>query len=136
MSALIDTGFMLAVLAHNDPHHEACRLVALQEPSALIPSVVLPELAYMIIRNMERKTLITFMRELLTDESQVVDATTEDFVRAMEIMEKYFDANLDFVDCTIMAMAERLGISRILTVDRRDFSMFRPKHIPYFTILP
>lgn len=34
------------------------------------------------------------------------------------------------------SMAERLNISRILTVDQRDFRMVRPRHIPAFEILP
>lgn len=43
---------------------------------------------------------------------------------------------VDFVDCAIVAMAERLNIKRIMTVDQRHFSMFRPKHCPAFEIIP
>ncbi len=47
-------------------------------------------------------------------------------------MEKYADSKIDFVDCAIMAMAERLNISRILTVDQRDFRLLRPLHVDAF----
>ena len=40
-------------------------------------------------------------------------------------MEKYADARFDFVDCCIMALAERLAITQICTFDRRDFSIFK-----------
>jgi predicted nucleic acid-binding protein len=40
------------------------------------------------------------------------------------------------VDATIMAMAERLKIKTILTIDRRDFSLFRPRHCDAFTLVP
>ena len=36
----------------------------------------------------------------------------------------------------VAAMAERLDISRILTVDQRHFRILRPKHVPAFEILP
>ena len=49
---------------------------------------------------------------------------------------KYTDSRIDFVDCVITAMAERLNISRILTVDQRHFRLLRPSHIPAFDILP
>lgn len=51
-------------------------------------------------------------------------------------LEKYEDAALDFVDATIVSMAERLNISTVLTLDKRDFHMIRPRHTGYFTIMP
>ncbi len=35
-----------------------------------------------------------------------------------------------------MVIAERLNITRIVTFDRRDFSVFRPSHCEYFELLP
>jgi len=48
----------------------------------------------------------------------------------------YADARLDFVDCCIMALTERLDIRRVATFDRRDFSIFRPNHGDYLELLP
>ncbi|MFN4862237.1 MAG: VapC toxin family PIN domain ribonuclease, partial [Pseudanabaena sp.] len=45
-------------------------------------------------------------------------------------------SQLDFVDAVIVAIAERLRITRVLTLDRRDFSIMRPRHCDYFEILP
>jgi len=42
----------------------------------------------------------------------------------------------DFVDAVIVAISERLRITRVLTLDRRDFSIMRPIHCDYFEILP
>jgi predicted nucleic acid-binding protein len=36
----------------------------------------------------------------------------------------------------IVAIAERLNITRVLTLDRRDFQLIRPKHCSAFEILP
>jgi predicted nucleic acid-binding protein len=45
-----------------------------------------------------------------------------------EILRTYPGAKLDFVDCCMMAMSERLNITRVCTFDRRDFLIFRPTH--------
>ena len=58
----------------------------------------------------------------------------EDVRRTNEILEKYQDSKVDFVDCVIVAMAEQLNIQTILTVDQRHFRLFRPKHCPYFVL--
>ncbi|MCU0482246.1 MAG: PIN domain-containing protein, partial [Anaerolineae bacterium] len=61
---------------------------------------------------------------------------TADFIRMREIMTDYRDAKFDFVDCCIMALAERLNITHICTFDRRDFGIFRPKHVANLNLLP
>jgi predicted nucleic acid-binding protein len=33
-------------------------------------------------------------------------------------------------------MAERLGVTRILTTDRHHFSLVRPSHVPAFELVP
>jgi uncharacterized protein len=33
-------------------------------------------------------------------------------------------------------MAERLGVTRLLTLDRRHFGLIRPRHCPALDILP
>ena len=55
---------------------------------------------------------------------------------AAEILLQYSDAKLDFVDTLIVALAERLNITRVLTLDRGDFQLIRPKHCSAFEILP
>jgi predicted nucleic acid-binding protein len=59
-----------------------------------------------------------------------------DLERVGQILEQYADSQLDFVDAVIVAISERLRITRVLTLDRRDFSIMRPIHCDYFEILP
>lgn len=37
---------------------------------------------------------------------------------------------------SVVAVAERLGLTEIATIDRRHFSVVRPRHIDAFTLLP
>lgn len=136
MSALLDTGFLLAVLDADDDWHTACVQALEAEPNPLLPDMVLPELAYMVLRELGYPPLIAFVQNLLQGELKIERITETDLRRTQEILQKYADSRIDFVDCAVAAMAERLNIQRIMTVDRRDFQLFRPKHCPYFTLLP
>lgn len=59
-----------------------------------------------------------------------------DLSQTTEILEKYADSRIDFTDCAIVAMAERLNIRKIMTVEHRHFRLFRSKHCSYFTLAP
>lgn len=77
-----------------------------------------------------------FVSSMTPDAVQVESLTTEDLVRVHEILEQYADSQLDFTDAAIIAIAERLTITRVYTLDRRDFSIIRPRHWDYFELLP
>lgn len=136
MTALLDTGFLLAALAENDDLHELCALAMEEEPDVLLPEVVLPELAYLVLRDIDYATWIGFLRAVADGELPILATTSADLARAAQIMDRYADARIDFVDSVIVAFAERLNIQRILTVDRRHFRMIRPKHCSAFDIVP
>lgn len=136
MSALLDTGFLLAVIDKDDGLHETCATALQNEIGPLLPGVVLPELAYLILRDLGYGALIGFLRSVTAGEIALIQATNEDLERATALLGKYADSRVDFVDCVIAAMAERLGITRVLTIDRRHFGLFRPAHCDYFEIIP
>ncbi|NWG18437.1 MAG: hypothetical protein HXY41_17575 [Chloroflexi bacterium] len=56
--------------------------------------------------------------------------------RTAQLLQKYADTRLDFVDATIVAAAERLTVSRVLTLDHRDFRLVPPRHVESFELLP
>jgi hypothetical protein len=51
-------------------------------------------------------------------------------------MEQYLDLPLGIVDASIVALAERHRVTEIATLDRRHFTVVRPRHAPSFTLLP
>lgn len=136
MTALLDTGFLLAVIDADDSLHGACTSALEAESAPLFPDIVLPELAYLILRELGYPALTTFLRSVANGELVQVKSTPQDLERAAEVLEKYSDNRVDFVDCAIVAMAERLNLTKILTVDRRHFTIFRPRHCDYFEISP
>jgi hypothetical protein len=137
VTALIDTSFFFAPLDAGDRNHEAADHLARTNPEERIMlSSVLPEATYLISTRLGYSTAIRFVRSLAVARLRYEWVLQSDLMRVAEIMETYADARLDLVDCTLMAAAERLNISRIWTFDRRDFGMVKPRHMSYFTLLP
>lgn len=136
MNALLDTGFLLAVIDADDELHESCVAALRAEVNPILPDVVVPELAYLILRELGYAALTKFLRSIAAGELKIIQTTASDFERAADVLDKYADSRVDFVDAAIVALAERLNVTRILTVDRRHFGLFKPSHCEFFDILP
>lgn len=134
---LLDSGFLYASLDSTDVHHvavtKASRMI---RGNVLLPIPAITETAHFVGKNLGSRRLADFTFGLSESEFELISPATSDFVRSAEILRKYNDANIDFVDACIVAMAERLKITKILTVDRRHFSIFKPEHCDSFDILP
>jgi hypothetical protein len=76
-----------------------------------------------------------FLNNLIISKTQIEPLLEEDLKRVTQILENYIDSHLDFVDAAIIAIAERLNIICVLTIDKRDFSFIRPFHCNYFELL-
>jgi hypothetical protein len=51
-------------------------------------------------------------------------------------MEQYADLPMGFADASLVVLAERLKVFSVFTLDRRGFSVFRPRNAQVFEILP
>jgi predicted nucleic acid-binding protein len=137
MTALLDTSFLFALTNQGDRNHVRVLAVAqtLDEP-LILPTVVLPEIGYLIASRLGHRAMRQFLMKLAASHTQLESLTLVDLHRVNEILEQYRDSQLDFVDATIIAIAERKNITRVLTLDRRDFTLIRPKHCDYLELLP
>jgi len=137
MTAILDTSFLFALTAQNDRNHAPVLAIAqtLNEP-LMLPTVVLPEICYLLTSRLGHRAMRQFIANLTISTTQLEPLSATDLVRSREILDQYADSQLDFTDTAIIALAERQGITRILTLDRRDFSLIRPKHCNYFELLP
>jgi predicted nucleic acid-binding protein len=59
-----------------------------------------------------------------------------DLERMRDLMYKYRDLPMDLADAALVRLAERERIRRVFTLDRRDFVLYRPKHLRSLEILP
>ena len=137
MAVLIDTSFLVALAVSTDGNHQAAQdSLNILRTSLVVPVPVLPEMFYMVSVRVHYRAAVKIYNYIQGADFQIEPLTPEDRLRMGEIMVKYQDAELDFVDMAIMAISERLNITQVCTFDRRDFSIFRPQHCAYLELLP
>ncbi len=134
---LVDTGPLYAMVDRDDSWHERIVAFLTALPRRLIvPITVLPEACYLIDAHLGAHVEIEFARSLHRKDVKVEFLSIHDLTRTVEVMAKYSDAALGFVDASVVAVAERLKINELLTTDRRHFSLVRPRHCPSFDLKP
>jgi hypothetical protein len=79
---------------------------------------------------------LSLVEDLATGALLVDAPHPSDWLRIAELTAKYADVALGIVDASIVAAAERLGIVRIATLDRRHFGIVRPAHTALFDVVP
>ncbi len=137
MAALVDTGILLALANKRDANHQtAVNLLSSLREALLVPAPVLAEAAYLTNRILGVEAEARLVASLGQGEMQLEEVKRADCLRAAELLRAYADANIGFVDAALVALAERLKIRRLLTLDRRHFEMIRPQHCTRFEILP
>jgi predicted nucleic acid-binding protein len=137
MAVLLDSGFLLASINSSEAEHQATIAVleTIREP-IILPVPAVTEVAYLLARDVGNDAASDFVSSLADTQLILETPLAADYLRSSEILRQYADANLDFVDALIAATAERLNIKRLLTLDRRDFQLIRPRHCDSFELLP
>ena len=131
-----DTGFVVALLNQSDIKHSDVVAIYQNYQQILLPQTVLAEVAYLVGRSAGVSTVAAFLKGLSASRFHLIPLSETDVIRVSEILEEYKDSRIDLVDATVKAIAERLKITLILTLDQRDFRLFRPKHCQSLEILP
>jgi uncharacterized protein len=78
----------------------------------------------------------TFLRSFGGDGFHIAELEEQDLPRMAGLVDSYEDLPLGIVDATVIAVAERLELDEIATLDRRHFSVVRPSHTDAFILLP
>lgn len=137
MPAIVDTSALVALVRSSELRHPAVvAAIGAERGSLVVPLTVVVEATQFIGNRFGPAAEAAWLRGLATGPWAVEPSTVPDLERAAEIIDRYRDAHIGFVDATIVAMAERLGATLLYTLDRRDFSIIRPRHVAAFEILP
>jgi uncharacterized protein len=137
MTALIDTGFLYATIDKADKHHRrVVNFLSDFRDDLILPITVLVELTYLLQARLGHAVMRSFIGELEQSPIRFEPIKKSDLPRIHQLLNQYADMELDFTDASVVAIAERLNILKILTVDQRDFRVIRPLHCDYFEILP
>src|SRR5947208_3294642 len=124
VSALIDTGAILALLDRKDRWHRLCVPAFRQLRLPLLTSeAVLTELFHLTgDSRSEMESAWKFIRSGALVLGVIEDSELE-YVHAL--MSRYWDRPMDFADATLVYLARREALTAILTVDHADFATYR-----------
>lgn len=132
-----DTGPLVAVLNKNDAHHRRCLdLLETHRGPLLVPSPVLAEVSYFLETRVGPDAEAAFLESIANQEIELVELTRADLLRMAELVRKYADFPLGAVDAAVLAVAERLEINEVATLDLRHFSAVRTRHPVPLRLLP
>jgi len=134
---LVDTGPLVAAADTDDVHHQACRGLLEDDPGPLVTSpMVIAEAAYLLDRQLGPAAEAALFASIIDGSLHVENLRDQDWARIGELVITYADLRLGGTDASLVALAERLGATTIGTLNRRDFTVVRPRHIEAFELVP
>ena len=137
MAIIADSGAVYGLYDRRDAFHASLR-AAIEKARELIvlPAPTLGEIDYLLRVRLGNPALIQFLADIQQGAFVVESVTLADLRRCAALIEKYHDLDLGLSDASVVAIAERYGTDRILTVDRKDFRVIRSVRGKPFRLLP
>jgi predicted nucleic acid-binding protein len=136
MQVILETSVIYALMDKGDKSHGMVKDFFLKKNGFyyIVPSTVIPELCYLINTRLGPYFEVKLLEEI--NKSFHLDILKdEDITRIIEILKKYDKLNIGYVDASIIAIAERLKVNKILTLDRKHFEVVAPRGFDCFDIL-
>ena len=123
---IADTGFFFALASKSDRYHSAAMLALERINEPLITTYpVITETCYLLLSRGGSIVQSSFLRSIAAGAAEIFSLGTNHLSRMIELIEQYADLPMDLADASLVVLAEQLGHGRILSSDRRDFSVYR-----------
>jgi predicted nucleic acid-binding protein len=137
VALVLDTGPIVALLDAADPEHDRCvALVEAVHEDLVVPAPVLVEVDYWLAKLYGIETWRLFVEDLERGAYRLYHLDERDLARAAQLELAYASLDLGLVDAAVVVTCERLGETKVATLDRRHFAIVRPAHVDYLEILP
>lgn len=120
-SALVDTGFLVALLSRRDANHRwAAAQASRFPPPWMTCEAVLSETSHLLGGRGTRSLVLLLRRGALVCRYRFAD----DIDAILKLLEKYSDVPISFADACLVRMTETLNNPMLLTTDG-DFRIYR-----------
>ncbi len=135
---VVDTNIWFETADSSNRSYQRCVHVLTSNVGRLVtPSTVIAETAWLIEDRHGPGAEAAFLRTVTTPEAvTIIDLTAGDWQRVIELVTTYADLGLGTVDASIVAIAERMGITTLATMNQRDFLVVKPTHTAAFELVP
>ena len=133
--AIVDSGPLYAAADLDDDDHDAALdVLARTTLHTVIPTLVVAEVTHFIGTRLGPHPEALFLEGLA--ELDVEAPGPPDWKRIAELVAQYEEFPLGGTDASVIALAERLDATTIITLNRRHFGAVRPLHVDAFSLLP
>lgn len=120
-----------------DRDHQRCaRLFETVDEPVIVPSPVVVELDWLAGERLHPDAFSSFLLDVEAGKISIVDLEGTDYSRVRELLDRYRDLALGFVDAAVVAVVERLGETKLATLDHGHFRVVRPRHLPTLRLVP
>jgi len=137
LAILLDTSAILAAADQADLNHGAAiAWFGRADEPLLLGALSLAELDVLLQRELGVEATLALIRSITSGGVRLVAPTDADLDRAAEHLAAAAEHRPRLADAVLVATAERLGIRRIATFDRRPIAVFRPAHVRTFDLEP
>lgn len=128
----------MALGDRKDPAGPVVLHILESDPGPLVvPLTVATEVDHILGRRGGPRAREAFVEDIAAGRFRVECLTVDDWPALLAIQRRYADLGAGMADLSIVVLAARLGTIRILTFDRRDFTVLRPlTGEPAFELLP
>jgi uncharacterized protein len=137
MAAILDASVVLAAADGADLNHAAAVawFQRIDEPLVL-GALTLTEIDHVLQRELGMEASLAVVASIVSGAIRLVAPTEDDLRRAAELLTESAEHRPRLSEAVLVATAERLGIRRVATFDRRPIAVFRPRHIRAFDLEP
>lgn len=134
---LLDTSGLLAALFPDQRQHASCaRALAGADGPLLLSPFVLAEVDYLIAKLAGVAVERSFLAEVARGAYRLEPFTAPDVEQASEIIKRFADQDVGLADASIVVLAHRHGVDRVLTLEQRHFRSLRGPRGRPFRLLP
>lgn len=133
---LVDTGVFVSAADRSEHRHSECVALLRERQDLYVAGPVIPETAWMLESRLGPFAEERFVSLVTSGRIEIVDLVSVDYLRVLALIRRYADLGLGFVDASIVAVAERLQVTTIATLNRRDFAVVQPDHVESFDLIP
>ncbi len=137
VAILLDGSAVIAAADRADLNHDAAVAWFRRADEPLVlGALTLAELDLVLQRDLGVAASLALVRSVVDGAIRLVAPTDRDLARAAELVLEAAEHRPRLSDACLVAIAERLGIHRVATFDRRPIAVFRPRHVRAFDLEP
>lgn len=130
---LVDTGFLVAYGLRNDPFYSAADRFLKHYKGALVTTAPVIVETCFFFGAAGRRHILEWVHQ---GSLAVVEVPIAAYPDLSAIIGKYSDREMDLADAALVWLAGESGLRHILTVDERDFGVYRLKGGKRFEVIP